>query len=75
VIVSDRTGVAAAFQEGEALVVPYDEQATADAIALVLGDTALRRSLAEGALRAARRTTWDAVVDEQVAIYEEALGR
>ena len=75
VIVSDRTGVAAAFQEGEALVVPYDEQATADAIALVLGDAALRRSLAEGALRAARRTTWDAGVDEQVAIYEEARGR
>jgi len=55
--------------------VPYDEGATADAIARVLGDRGLQRSLAEGALRAARRTTWDAVVDEQVALYEEALGR
>jgi len=75
VVVSDRTGIAASFREGEALVVPYDEGATVDAIARVLGDRGLQRSLAEGALRAARRTTWDAVVDEQVALYEEALGR
>ena len=74
VVVSDRTGVAASFRDGEALVVPYDEAATVNAISRVLGDVALRSSLAEGALRAARRTTWDSVVDEQVAIYEEALG-
>jgi glycosyltransferase involved in cell wall biosynthesis len=73
VIVSDRAGVAASFGDGEALVVPYDERATVDAISRVLGEPALRSSLAEGALRAARRSTWDAVVDEQVAIYEEAL--
>jgi glycosyltransferase involved in cell wall biosynthesis len=73
VVVSDRTGVAASFRDGEALVVPYDERATVDAISRVLGDPALRSSLAEGALRAARRTTWDAVVDEQIAIYDEAL--
>jgi glycosyltransferase involved in cell wall biosynthesis len=75
VVVSDRTGVAASFREGEALVVPYDEGATVDAIARVLGDRGLQRSLAEGALRAARRSTWDAVVEAQVALYEEALGR
>ena len=73
VIVSDRTGIAASFEKGEALVVPYAEQATVDAIARVLGDPALRTSLAEGALRAARRTTWDAVVDGQLEIYEEAI--
>jgi hypothetical protein len=33
----------------------------------------LRTSLAEGALRAARRTTWDAVVDAQLELYREAL--
>jgi glycosyltransferase involved in cell wall biosynthesis len=75
VIVSDRTGVAASFEDDEALVVPYDERATVEAVARVLGDAGLRHSLAEGALRAARRTTWNAVVDEQVAIYEEALLR
>ena len=74
VILSDRTGIAASFQPGEALVVPYAEQATVDAIARVLEDPSLRSTLAEGALRAARRTTWDAVVDAQLGIYEEALG-
>jgi len=73
VVVSDRTGVATSFAAGEALVVPYDEQATVDAIARVLGDPTLRASLADGALAAARRSTWDAVVEEQVAIYAEAL--
>jgi glycosyltransferase involved in cell wall biosynthesis len=74
VIVSDRTGVASSFAEGEALVVPYEAAATVEAVARVLGDDALRRALAEGARRAATRSTWDAVVDAQVAIYEEALG-
>src|SRR6478736_2373558 len=73
VIMSDRCGVAASFELGEAVVVPYDVDATVDAIARVLGDAALRRRLEEGALRAARRSTWDAVVDEQLALYVEAL--
>jgi glycosyltransferase involved in cell wall biosynthesis len=73
VIVSDRTGIAASFEDGEAIVVPYDSEATVDAIAHVLRDAALRARLAEGALAAARRSSWDAVVDAQLAIYEEAL--
>jgi glycosyltransferase involved in cell wall biosynthesis len=72
VVVSDRTGIAASFREDEALVVPYDEAATVDAIARVLADSGLRTRLADGALRAARRSTWEAVVDAQLAIYEEA---
>ena len=74
VIVSDRTGVASSFADGEALVVPYDARATIEAVTRVLGDEALRRSLAEGARRAAARSTWDGVVEAQVAIYEEARG-
>jgi glycosyltransferase involved in cell wall biosynthesis len=73
VVVSDRCGVAATFGPGEALVVPYDADATVEAIAQVLGDAALRRSLEEGALRAARRSTWETVVEEQLALYAEAL--
>ena len=73
VVVSDRCGVAASFEQEEALVVPYDVDATVDAIGRVLGDAALRRRLEEGALRAARRSTWDAVVEEQLALYAEAL--
>jgi glycosyltransferase involved in cell wall biosynthesis len=73
VIVSDQTGVAASFEEGEALVVPYDRDATVVAIERVLGDASLRAQLAEGGLRAARRATWDRVVETQLAIYWEAL--
>ena len=73
VIASDRTGIAASFGDGEALVVPYDIEATVTAIDRVVHDEALRAALSEGALRAARRSTWDAVVDEQVALYREAL--
>ena len=73
-IVSDRTGVASSFADGEALVVPYDPKATVEAVARVLEDETLRRALGEGARRAATRSTWDAVVDAQLAIYAEALG-
>ncbi|HET6683518.1 MAG TPA: glycosyltransferase [Gaiella sp.] len=74
VIVTDRTGVAASFEDGEALVIPYDAEATVAAIARVLHDDGLRKQLETGALRAAQRSTWGAVVDAQLAIYEEALG-
>jgi glycosyltransferase involved in cell wall biosynthesis len=74
VVVSDLTGVATSFADGEAVVVPYDPDATVEAVARVLEDSALRARLAEGALRAARRSTWDGVVEAQLAIYEEALG-
>ena len=73
VVVSDRSGVAASFADGEALVVPYDEEATVDAIARVLQDDALRATLSAGALRAAARSSWDAIANAQLALYEEAL--
>lgn len=75
VVVSDRSGVAASFAEDEALVVPYDEERTVEAIGNVLRDDRLRATLGAGALRAAARSSWDAVVDTQVALYEEALSR
>jgi glycosyltransferase involved in cell wall biosynthesis len=73
VVVSDRCGIAAAFEPGEALVVPYDVDATVGAIRQVLQDAALRGQLEQGALRAAARSTWDAVVEQQLALYAEAL--
>ncbi len=73
VVVSDRSGVAASLAEGEALVVPFDEEATIDAITRVLQDDALRATLSAGALRAAARSSWDAIAIEQLALYEEAL--
>ena len=73
VVVSDRSGVAAFFEPGEALVVPYEEEATVTAITRVLEDDDLRRALATGARRAAARSTWDAVVDRQLELYREAV--
>ena len=74
VVVSDRTGVAASFESGEALVVPYGADATVTAVERVLREPGLRERLAEGALRAAARTTWDAVTEQQLAIYRESIG-
>ena len=68
VVVSDRTGVASSFEEGEALVVPYEPEATVAAVARVLERRRAARALAAGALRAAARSTWERV-DAQVAIY------
>ena len=75
VVVSDRSGIAASFDEGEALVVPYEAAATVSAVTRVLTDTALARRLAEGALAAARRSAWDDVVEVQLALYAEAMTR
>ena len=74
VIVSDRTGVASSFEDGEAVVVPFDPDATIAAVERVLGDDALRERLSTGALTAATRRTWDDVAAEQIAIYREAIG-
>src|SRR4029077_3778581 len=48
VIVSDRCGIAGFFEDGEALVVPYERAAVIDAIRRVLTDDTLRAQLARG---------------------------
>jgi glycosyltransferase involved in cell wall biosynthesis len=75
VIVTDRCGIAASFRKGEALVVPYDREAVVDAIGRVISDGELRRRLSEGALEAARRTSWDSVTDVQEALYRAVASR
>jgi glycosyltransferase involved in cell wall biosynthesis len=75
VIVSDRCGVAGFFQDGEALVVPYEREAVVDGVRRVLGDAALRAQLARGGIEAARRTSWDHVADLQEEIYRKAASR
>src|SRR5439155_11856312 len=42
VIVSDRCGIAGFFEDGEALVVPYDREAVVAGVRRVLGDADLR---------------------------------
>src|SRR5438034_7579225 len=46
VIVSDRCGIAGCFEEGEALIVPYDREAVVAGVRRVLGDADLRARLA-----------------------------
>jgi glycosyltransferase involved in cell wall biosynthesis len=75
VIVSDRCGIAGFFEEGEALVVPYDRAAVVSAVRRVLADAALREQLARGGVAAALRTSWDHVADVQEEIYREAASR
>jgi glycosyltransferase involved in cell wall biosynthesis len=71
VVVSDRCGVAGFFEEGEALVVPYERRAVVDAIRRVLADETLRERLARGGPAAAQRTSWDRVTGVQEEIYRE----
>jgi glycosyltransferase involved in cell wall biosynthesis len=75
VIVSDRCGVAAFFEDGEALVVPYDAGAVVDAVRRVLADTGLRQQLSLGGMAAARRNSWDHVADLQEQIYRDVASR
>jgi len=69
VVVSDRCGIAGFFRDGEALVVPYERGAIVEAIRSVLTDGGLREQLARGGPEAARRTSWNRVVDTQESIY------
>ena len=71
VVVSDRCGIAGFFEEGEALVVPYDAAAVTEALRRVLADVELRGSLSAGGVAAARRMSWEHVTDLQEEIYRE----
>ena len=73
VIVTDRCGVASFFEEGEALVVPYERTAVMEALRRVLSDPELHRSLSAGGRAAARRTSWERVTDLQEDIYRAAI--
>ncbi|HEX6664737.1 MAG TPA: glycosyltransferase [Gaiellaceae bacterium] len=75
VIVSDRCGIAGFFRDGEALVVPYNRAAVVAAVRRVLGDAALRETLARGGVAAALRMSWDHVVEAQEEIYREVASR
>jgi glycosyltransferase involved in cell wall biosynthesis len=75
VVVTDRSGVAGFFREGEALIVPDQREQVVGAIRRVLADDALRRRLAEGGVAAARRMSWDRVTDVQERIYRAAASR
>jgi glycosyltransferase involved in cell wall biosynthesis len=75
VIVSEHCGIASFFEEGEALVVPYEREAIVSGVRRVLDDADLRARLSRGGIEAARRTSWDRVTDAQEEIYRAAASR
>jgi D-inositol-3-phosphate glycosyltransferase len=75
VIVSERCGIAGFFEDGEALVVPYEREAVVSGVRRVLQDEDLRARLARGGVEAARRTSWDRITDAQEEIYRAAASR
>jgi glycosyltransferase involved in cell wall biosynthesis len=75
VIVSERCGIASFFEDGEALIVPYDGEAVVTGVRRVLDDAELRARLARGGIEAARRTSWDRIADAQEEIYRAAASR
>jgi glycosyltransferase involved in cell wall biosynthesis len=75
VVVSNQCGVAGSFEEGEALVVPYEADAIVTGVANVLTDAGLRERLRRGAGEAARRNAWERIADRQEAIYRAAAAR
>jgi glycosyltransferase involved in cell wall biosynthesis len=75
VVISDRCGIAGFFQDGEALIVPYERTAVVEAVRSVLADPDLRARLARGGVAAARRTSWNQVTDTQEQIYREVASR
>ena len=75
VVVSDRCGIAASFEDGEVLVVPYDSGAIVDAVQRVLSDGELRQQLSRGGVAAARRNSWDRVAEVQEQIYRDVASR
>jgi glycosyltransferase involved in cell wall biosynthesis len=75
VVVSDRCGIAGFFEDGEALVVPYDRDAVVAGVRRVLEEPELRARLARGGVAAARRGSWDHVADVQEEIYRAVASR
>jgi glycosyltransferase involved in cell wall biosynthesis len=75
VVVTDRSGVASYFQDGEALVVPYEAAAVIGAVRRVLAEQELRDQLSRGGVAAAKRMSWDHVTDTQEQIYRAVASR
>ena len=55
------------------LVAPNSVSAIAQGLRRLLEDAALRRRLAEGALRTAHERGWDEVYDQLIADYQDAI--
>jgi glycosyltransferase involved in cell wall biosynthesis len=75
VVLTPRVGLAGFLREGEALIVPDEREAVVSAIGRVLGDSELAGRLAAQGREAARRLSWERVVDLQEEIYRATASR
>lgn len=73
IVTSGAGGLAEVVGDAALIVQPPDPRRLADAIARVLSDAALRRSLVERGVARSRSRTWDSVVAETRAVYAELL--
>lgn len=74
VVVTDQCGVAE-FLDGAALTVDVDAAQIGTALAQVLSDAELRRTLADAGPAVARTLSWDSLVQRQLELYELARAR
>jgi len=73
VLVSDRCGVAELLRDRGALVVGYDGREVQEALARLLADPELRRSLGAAGALSARELAWPHVAELQESIYRHVL--
>lgn len=72
-LVASAVGGLQEFTEGAALLVPpANPAALADAIARVVGDRELQRTLSDAGQRRSRSYTWDACAEHTVRVYRSA---
>ena len=72
-VVTDRCGIDELVRDRAALVVPYEPAAVRDAVARLLADEQLRRTLGTGGRELAREVSWETVARRQVELYEQVL--
>jgi glycosyltransferase involved in cell wall biosynthesis len=73
VIVTDRCGIAPMVQGRAGLVLPYEAEALAAALATLLDDDALRARLRDGCPQVARELSWDEPIALMENIYAQIL--
>lgn len=74
-VLTPHVGMAGFLREDEALIVPDDRDAVVDAIRRVLFEAGLGARLSDGGRAAARRLSWERVVDLQEEIYRLVASR
>jgi glycosyltransferase involved in cell wall biosynthesis len=72
VIVSDRCGIAPLIDQRAGLVTAYDSNALAQALREFLANTALRHRLKAGCSEVADELSWNRIIGQMQASYEEA---